>query len=130
MRGFRRREEEGEQAAAIATVESPAHCDDNYQLRIQTAEGGEAEEEQSAEANVGNEEEGKHAEADDSSVVVQSECETDREEWGQTMGTRKGASTGVARLKRGRKPGQRRYLWCPIKGCMSGPIKKVTQHLY
>jgi hypothetical protein len=80
----------------------------------------------------GDEEEGKHAEADDSPVepLVQSECETDREEWGQTMGTRRGASTGVARLKRGRKSGQRRYLWCPIKGCSSGPIKKLTQHLY
>ena len=46
------------------------------------------------------------------------------------MGTRKGALTSIARSKRGRKPGQRHYLWCPIKECMSGPIKKVTQHLY
>ena len=80
----------------------------------------------------GDEEEGKHAEADDSPVepLVQSECETDREECGQTMGTRKGASTGVVRLRCRRKPGQRRYIWCPIKGCLSGPIKKLTQHLY
>ena len=132
---------EGEQDTAdISTVESLAQRDGNDELRAQTAESGGAEEEKSAEANVGvrrsdthgEEEEGKHAEADVSTVepLVESESETDGEECGQTMGTRKGASTGVVHSKRGRKPGKRRYVWCPIKGCLSGPIKKLTQHLY
>ena len=29
-----------------------------------------------------------------------------------------------------RKPGKRRYVWCPIDGCLSGPVQKLTQHLY
>lgn len=28
-----------------------------------------------------------------------------------------------------RKPAKRRYVYCPIEGCPSGPVQKVTQHL-
>ena len=24
---------------------------------------------------------------------------------------------------------KRRYVWCPVKGCQSGPVQKITQHL-
>ena len=34
-----------------------------------------------------------------------------------------------ARTKSRRKVGKRRYVWCPIHGCMSGPVKMITQHL-
>ena len=54
MRGLHRGEEGGEQATAdISTIESLVQCDGNYHLRAQTAEGGGAVKEQSAEANVG-----------------------------------------------------------------------------
>ena len=33
------------------------------------------------------------------------------------------------KTKKARKPGKRRYVWCPIQGCLSGPIQKLTQHL-
>jgi len=28
-----------------------------------------------------------------------------------------------------RKPAKRKYVYCPIEGCPSGPVQKVTQHL-
>ena len=33
------------------------------------------------------------------------------------------------KTKKARKPGKRWYVWCPIQGCLSGPIQKLTQHL-
>ena len=28
-----------------------------------------------------------------------------------------------------RQPGHQQYCWCPIQGCPSGPVQKITQHL-
>ena len=33
------------------------------------------------------------------------------------------------RKPKARKPAKRRYVYCPIQGCPSGPVQKVTQHL-
>ena len=35
----------------------------------------------------------------------------------------------VVKPAKARKPGKRRHYWCPIQGCPSGPVMKMTQHL-
>ena len=61
--------------------------------------------------------------------LVESGSERDGEGHKQGVSTRKEKSA-KAHTKGGRKPGKRRYVWCPIDGCLSGPVQKLTQHLY
>ena len=36
---------------------------------------------------------------------------------------------GVSFTNTKQRKRKRRYVWCPIEGCMSGPVQKITQHL-
>ena len=48
------------------------------------------------------------------------------EDEGQVAGKSKGRAK---KIKKRMSSGKRRYVWCPMKNCPSGPVKKVTQHL-
>ena len=98
-------------------VEVDAECE---------SDGGIVEADEEVEQAAATEEEHTEALMDS---LTESECERDGEGHEQGVSTRKGESS-IAHTRGRRKPGKRRYVWCPLDGCLWGPVQKLTQHLY